>query len=481
MTSARTAEPLLGVRDSLGHPFTVDGEEKPETALLLEKCCWFASEAELAEHLRGEYSICRIDGEAKEIVCTKRYFQNWEGAPAELFYLVNQSDSESAQVRMEFKGRAVSRYDAASGEFLPFPVCAAALQHRFEPGGDLLVAVRPQGGEPPQKKMLDAAFDLRLLTPNTLTLDTCRCYADGELLAEKIETISLMPELLKLERPAEVRLDFTFEIDPAFNTARPLHLVIENPEQYRIFLNDSPVDAKTDGTLFDHAFKTIPLPPCRKGENRIRLETHFEQDPEVYEMLRRGRCCESEGNKITFDMELESIYIAGDFAIRNRGIAEPLPRNAERISGPFAITEPAAAVSGGNLQRDGLCFFAGRVLLTQRFDLDRTDYSFLNCSELFANAAGIRLNGRELGTMLWRPYRVAVSAGLLKKKDNLLEIELAGSLRNLLGPHHLAEGESFGVGPYSFFRHEDYLGHQPLPWNEDYCIVRFGLEDLYLT
>lgn len=64
-----------------------------------------------------------------------------------------------------------------------------------------------------------------------------------------------------------MRLEFTFEIDPAFNTARPLHLVIEDPEQYRIFLNDSPVDAKTDGTLFDHAFKTIPLPPCQeRGE-----------------------------------------------------------------------------------------------------------------------------------------------------------------------------------------------------------------------
>lgn len=472
---------LVGVRDSQGHPFTVDGEADPEITSLLEKCRWFASEAELAEHLRGKYSLCRIDGEAKEIVCAKRRFANWEGAPADLFYLVNQSNSESAQVRVEFNGRVISSFDAASGEFLPFPACASVLEHDFEPGGDLLVMVRPRDGEPARSKTLEPAFELKLLTPNTLTLDTCRCCADGELLAEKIETISLMPELLKLERPAEVRLEFTFEIDPAFNTARPLHLVIENPEQYRIFLNDSPVDAKTDGTLFDHAFKTIPLPPCRKGENRIRLETHFEQDPEVYEMLRRGRCCESEGNKITFDMELESIYIAGDFAVRNQGSIESLPKNAERVSGPFVITEPAAVVTGANLQRDGLCFFAGRALLTQHFDLDRTDYSVLSCSELFANAAGIRLNGRELGIMLWRPYRVAVPAGLLKEKDNLLEIELAGNLRNLLGPHHLAEGESFGVGPYSFFRHEDYLGHQPLPWNEDYCIVRFGLETLSLS
>lgn len=198
-------------------------------------------------------------------------------------------------------------------------------------------------------------------------------------------------------------------------------------------------------------------------------------------MIRRARCFESEGNKLVFDMELESVYIAGEFAVRNRGSREPLPRSAERLSGPFLIAPLSREVTGENIQDDGLPFFAGRVRLTRYFDADRTDYSTLTCGHVFANAVTVHLNGRLLGTMLWNPSRLRIPAGVLKEKGNLLEIELAGSLRNLLGPHHLEEGESYGVGPASFFRHADCLGYPPPPWNENYCIVRFGVENLSLS
>ena len=469
---------VLGIGEARNRTFTVDGAEDSGLSELLNQCRWFPSEQELAEYLRADYALCSIEN-GTEIVAAKRHYANWEGAPADMIYLVNRSNEEAYSARIHFRGSAVACFDAASGEFTAFPAPAVELEYKFEPGGALLVAVRPEDTGCFSSNSLSDRFDLKLLTPNTLTLDVCRCYVDGELFAEKIETISLMPELLKRECPAEVILEFPFEVDAAFNCTRPLHLVIENPELFRISLNGTPVESRSDGTMFDHAFQTLPLPVCHTGTNVVRLETHFEQNPEIYEMLRRGRRCESEGNKITFDMELESIYIAGNFGVRHTGTPEPLERNAERLSGPFVITEPPVAVSCGNLQHEGFCFFAGRVLLSQRFDLDRTDYTLFGCGMLFANAAHIRLNGRELGTMLWRPYRVGVPSGLLRERDNLLEMELVGNLRNLLGPHHLEEGESFGVGPYSFFRHEDYLGHAPLPWNENYCVVRFGVENLF--
>ncbi len=472
---------LFGVCDTRNHPLTVDGEEDKEVLSLLEKCRWFDTETELAESLAVDFSLCKIKGSAKNIVAAKRHFNEWEGAPADLYYLVNQSNDAPAKTQIEFKGDVFVRFDAAIGEFQPFPVSATTLEYCFEPGGDLLLMVRPHAAHAPKTEKLDATFNLKLLTPNTLMLDTCRCYVDGKLLAERIETISLMPELLKLERAAELKLEFSFETDSAFDCSCPLHLVIENPEQYKISLNGSTVEAHEDGFLFDPAFKTIPLPSCRKGTSVIALETHFEQNPKVYEMLRRGSQFESEGNKISFDMELESIYIAGNFAVKNSGSAESLNRNAERIHGPFVITAPETVTPCDNLQHAGLCFFAGKVLLTRRFDLESTQFTFLNCETLLANAAEIRLNGRELGVMLWRPWRVAIPAGLLKKKDNLLEVRLSGSLRNLLGPHHLEEGEAYGVGPSTFFRYEDYLGHKPRLWNENYCLVRFGLENLYFS
>jgi hypothetical protein len=53
-------------------------------------------------------------------------------------------------------------------------------------------------------------------------------------------------------------------------------------------------------------------------------------------------------------------------------------------------------------------------------------------------------------------------------------LELTSGLRNLLGPHHLEEGESYGVGPGSFFKEPNIWGHAP--WNDDYCFVAFGLK-----
>lgn len=471
---------ICGVRDGLKRPFSVDGEDDPEIGALLEKCRWFASAADLADFLHPEYAVCRISGDSGAIVAARRHYRNWNNTEAEMIYLVNQDNGEKAKTRLAFNGRVMARFDAETGKFQPFPVPAAVLEYTFEPGGDLLLAVRPDAGSP-RCRNLEPRFDLKLLTPNLLLLDTCRCFVDGRLAADRIETISLMAELLEKERDLELKLEFEFEVSAEFDCGTPLHLVIEDPDKFRIFLNDAGIAPVPDGFLFDHAFHTVPLPGYRQGRNTITLETQFRQSPEVYEMIRRARCFESEGNKLVFDMELESVYIAGEFAVRNRGSREPLPRSAERLSGPFLIAPLSREVTGENIQDDGLPFFAGRVRLTRYFDADRTDYSTLTCGHVFANAVTVHLNGRLLGTMLWNPSRLRIPAGVLKEKGNLLEIELAGSLRNLLGPHHLEEGESYGVGPASFFRHADCLGYPPPPWNENYCIVRFGVENLSLS
>lgn len=175
-------------------------------------------------------------------------------------------------------------------------------------------------------------------------------------------------------------------------------------------------------------------------------------------------------------MELESIYIAGDFAVRNLGKRELIGRDAERLDGPFVIDTLGHESDGTNLQNDGLPFFAGKVKLTRRFDAADCDCKVLRFAQLFANVAEVRLNGVELGTIVWRPYELGIPQGVLRAKDNLLEITLTNNLRNLLGPHHLKEGESWGVSPASFFKDKHYCLKLQPQWNDKTCIVRFGFE-----
>jgi len=57
-----------------------------------------------------------------------------------------------------------------------------------------------------------------------------------------------------------------------------------------------------------------------------------------------------------------------------------------------------------------------------------------------------------------------------------VRLTLVNNLRNLLGPHHLKEGESLAVGPHSFFKESCVWNQNPeKQWDEDYCFVETGI------
>ena len=56
-----------------------------------------------------------------------------------------------------------------------------------------------------------------------------------------------------------------------------------------------------------------------------------------------------------------------------------------------------------------------------------------------------------------------------------IKLTLINNLRNLLGPHHLEIGESWEVGPGSFFKENCVWNpNAEKEWNDDYCFVKFG-------
>ena len=71
----------------------------------------------------------------------------------------------------------------------------------------------------------------------------------------------------------------------------------------------------------------------------------------------------------------------------------------------------------------------------------------------------------------WPPYRVSI-AEQAQPGENTVEIELAGTLRNLLGPHHLAGGDPDRTNPEHF---RDKAG-----WTNDYILTPFGWDQIRL-
>lgn len=89
----------------------------------------------------------------------------------------------------------------------------------------------------------------------------------------------------------------------------------------------------------------------------------------------------------------------------------------------------------------------------------------------------VRVNGRPAGELLWAPYTLSLD-GLLREGENTLEVELTGTLRNLLGPHHMESGENYCVGYSNFFRRSPlWIGGdgQNRSWTSAYCFTEFGL------
>ena len=93
--------------------------------------------------------------------------------------------------------------------------------------------------------------------------------------------------------------------------------------------------------------------------------------------------------------------------------------------------------------------------------------------------ATVRVNGRFAGELYWRPFELNLT-GFLNAGENIIEIELINSLRNLLGPHHLEEGESHQVTPMSFLKKEDIIGWMPYSYNHEYNFVQLGFSGLIL-
>ena len=78
----------------------------------------------------------------------------------------------------------------------------------------------------------------------------------------------------------------------------------------------------------------------------------------------------------------------------------------------------------------------------------------------------VTVNKKEIGLVFLPPYQIEVTK-FLKDGENLLEIEITNSLRNLLGPHHHQKAELLSVVPESFSDEEN--------WTDSYSFIPFGL------
>ena len=400
-----------------------------------------------------------------EVTYTVREFDDFKA-----YYFVNSTDKEQrAKI-----ARGSYAIDIVTGDRSEF-----AGEYTFPVYGSLLIIDdgTPCSSAKAEKKLktLDIGGEWKISekTLNSLTLDKCTYWFDGELQEENAYILDVLPRACDLLRPVDVKCEFVANVK---ELSDKLYLVCETPEIFDIKMNGMPIDKTDCGYFRDSAFRMIDI---RKyaviGENKIEMSVRFEQSAETYENIQKAVFFESNKNKLVYDMEIEAIYLVGDFAVEHSGEIVEGERGAAFFEDNFKIACAKENIALSNIERQGYPFFSGSMTLKKSFVLDSTDYK-IAFGKQGINAIKLRVNGQDVRTILWAPYETDISK-YLKVGENEIEITLINNLRNLLGPHHLGEGESYHVSPSSFYKRAClWNSMRDYPYfKEEYSLVKTGL------
>lgn len=458
-----------------GNKFVI-GDFKYSTVILPEHLVLFDSTKKLLEEFENNGGIVleSIDNlenvniiNNEKIVYTKRVFDDFD-----LYYFVNTSD-EKINAKIE-KGNYV--LDLITGETKEFFGDAV-----LEPSGSLVVLDYHKAQKNVEIKdktfqKIDISGEWNLIENdyNAITLDKCKYSFDGEVIEENGYVISIQDKACDLGR--KVKMDMEYSINADY-VPDEIFLVCETPEIFEIYINDKKYENKVCGYYRDRSFKKLDISGyLAEGENKILVSCDFELSQTTYENLEKSRVFESEKNKLTYEMEIENMYIVGDFAVKTEGEFKTLDRNAVRYIGDFVMTAPKKSISLENIEQQGFPFFNGKMVLAKKINLSKGDYK-LEFSEKLSSLVSVKVNGKDVGDILWQPYSLDIT-DFIVEGENDIEITLYSSLRNLLGPHHIEDGESYDVTPASFFKYDTIWGDWgKLPWNDDYCFVMFGIKE----
>ncbi|MBQ7901392.1 MAG: hypothetical protein IJ365_05450, partial [Clostridia bacterium] len=251
--------------------------------------------------------------------------------------------------------------------------------------------------------------------------------------------------------------------------------VAETPELFDFYVNGEKVDKTDCGYFRDKSFRKMDIAKHVKlGENKIVVDIDFEQSQQVYDNLEKSMIFESEKNKLTFDMEIEQIYLVGDFAVDMEGEFEELEGNAFRFGGKYIIAQPRKQITLENIERQGFANFAGEITVEKKFDAMDSNM-MLDFEKQGINVIKAKVNGKEISQFMWEPFTADLS-DIVTCGTNTIELTLINNLRNMQGPFHLALGENVHVGPYTF-QQEKCVWGPGNEWNDNYCLVNVTIRN----
>ena len=394
----------------------------------------------------------------------------WTTRDNGVFHLFTNATSAPVTAMATVDGAGLEQWESISGKISPFATRSAAPDKvEFEldlpPVGSRLFLVSGQPMSPAPsvagKSRILQASDWKV-TPaglNVLVMDYCDLKLGGQTL-ENINTWDANWRIWQthgFERPAwDNAVQFKrrildlppfapgsgFEATFRFTVAdaaalKGAELAMELPELYKVTLNGSPVDFSRGQRWLDPHLKTLGVEPLLKmGENIVHVV----------------------GSPFDVRMELENIYLRGDFTLQagERGFSLGAPR-------PLTV---------GSWQKQGYPFYYDNTLYEARVDVPRgaraLKVSFPNWQ---GSVAEVLLDGKSVETIAWSPYVAEMPA---TPGAHTVGLKVVATPRNLFGPFHNPSKPRMLAWPGAW---SEFPEHQPS--GSQYDVLDYGLMEQF--
>jgi hypothetical protein len=312
------------------------------------------------------------------------------------------------------------------------------------------------------------------VTENSLTLDYAAISYDNINYEKPLPIAAIFDRLLRERQNRKVYLKYTFNIKEIPDT---IFLEAEKTDIENVWLNNENIKNFEKGTIDLSFIRKNIKKNVKIGINEIVFEINYFQAEYVYSVLfdiTNGT--ESLMNCLSYDTDIEAIYIRGDFFVDSDGYTRG-DKNTSISNSKFEIVKSKREINVARINDNGYPFFAGEIIFQKEFYVDKTDYN-LHLLGRFS-IAEVFVNDNYVGILMFDDT-CDISRFLLKGK-NILKIKLTNSNRNLLGPFHFKKDpDPYGVAPGTFLLTNTWEnGESPL-YTHSYAFTHFGLTKIKL-
>ena len=378
----------------------------------------------------------------------------------EFIYAVNLGDEATTMKFDVKKGTAFRSYDIFTDSYT-----VIGTEVPFEKGQSYLLYLCDE--TPVEKKALKEiklgdTFTVVGQPENYLFLDFIRYSTDGVNYAEPLHHMALFNRLLNERYEGKLYLKYEFTVE---EIPEVCNLLAEDTNTLSVTVNGEVVERNGSSPLEKALWKYDVASKLKVGHNEIVILINYFQSETVYYALFGENVTESLKNCLAYDTDIEAIALKGNF-----GVYGDFSKGREDnivIGENFRIGKTKQTIS--HLIEEGYPFFSGDITLKQTITVEDTD-----CALVFDKRfqlLEVKVNGVYAGKVMF-DNKIDLSA-FLKKGENEIELILTVGNRNLLGPFHLEQQESFSVGPHSYERMGtwDEKGNSPY-FVKPYAFVR---------